>query len=252
MDIKLWNNNIEDITKGYKEKEESYKCILCGEEFKKGEIYDLDNKLYDAYGAVCNHIDNVHGNVLNYFLSQDPSLIGISDIQKEIIKLMIQGKGDKEISKIIGIAQSTVRNHRFKLREKEKQAKLFIAFMKSLENNISKSISESDKGIIEEVHQNAKMVDNRFNIKDTEREKTIKAYIDETGAIKQFPSKEKKKIIILGEIMKNFIKDKKYNEKEVNMILARMYDDYATLRRALIEYGFLYRTDDCSVYIVRE
>ena len=87
---------------------------------------------------------------------------------------------------------------------------------------------------------------------DKDREKTIKAYIDENGAIKQFPSKEKKKIIILGEIMKSFDKNYEYSEKEVNRILQRMYDDYVTLRRALVEYGFLDRADDCSVYRVKE
>jgi len=37
------------------------------------------------------------------------------------------------------------------------------------------------------------------------------------------------------------------------MILKRIYEkDYVYLRRALIEYGFMERPADCSVYRVRE
>lgn len=97
-----------------------------------------------------------------------------------------------------------------------------------------------------------KSVTDRYNITDKEREKTIKTYIDENGAIKQFPAREKKKIIILGEIRKNFIRNKEYSENEVNIILKRIYEDYTTIRRALIEYGFLDRSVDCSIYRVKE
>lgn len=76
--------------------------------------------------------------------------------------------------------------------------------------------------------------------------------MDDTGALKNYPAKEKKKIIILAEISKNFSKGKNYSEKEVNVILKRIYEDYVTLRRALIEYGFIQRSNDCSSYWVKE
>lgn len=63
---------------------------------------------------------------------------------------MSDGASDKEISKDVGIADSTVRNHRFKLREKEKQAKFFLALIESLEQKINSRIEESDRGVIEE------------------------------------------------------------------------------------------------------
>lgn len=43
-----------------------------------------------------------------------------------------------------------------------------------------------------------------------------------------------------------------YSEREVNRILKRIYEDYANLRRALIEYGFIDRTNDGSSYWVKE
>ena len=76
--------------------------------------------------------------------------------------------------------------------------------------------------------------------------------MDEQGAVRQFPAREKKKIIILREIMKNFKADTEYSEKEVNRILMRIYEeDYPSIRRALIEYGFMERSRDCKVYRVR-
>ena len=62
-----------------------------------------------------------------------------------------------------------------------------------------------------------------------------------------------KKIIVMKEVIKNFKKDAVYTETEVNRILKRIYEeDYPSLRRALIEYGFMERTADGSVYRVRE
>ncbi|WP_053985069.1 DUF2087 domain-containing protein [Niameybacter massiliensis] len=249
---RMWDEDIETIVKGYRETNEHFVCVLCGCTFEKGRIYKVEGELYDAFGAVKKHMQQKHGETIDYLLSRNPELMGISEIQQRILTLMSQGKDDKMIAKEVGIAHSTVRNHRYKLREKEKQAKLFVALMQSLEEKTSRCMSQSDNGVIEHLHDTATMMDDRYNITDTEREKTIKAYMDTNGAIKQFPAKEKKKIIILREVMKNFTKDREYPEKEINRTLGRLYEDYATIRRALIEYGFLDRSDDCQTYRVKE
>ncbi len=247
----IWNSSIEEIVSGYKEERGFYTCTLCGRKFKKGSIFTINENLYDAFGAVNEHRTTEHGFTVDYILEQSPSFSGISEVQQQVLKLMSEGKDDKVISQSVGIAPSTVRNHRFKLREKEKQAKVFLSLMNSLEEKTNRSIDQSDIGIIEELHAAATMIDDRYNITDVEREKTIRAYMDETGAIKQFPAKEKKKIIVLREIANNFRPEQEYSEAEVNRILERIYDDFSTIRRALIEYGFLDRSADCSVYRVR-
>lgn len=249
----IWNHSVEDITKGFCEEKDHFICLLCGESFIRGRIYKIDDELYDAIGGVNQHIRNEHGTVADYLLKQETSLTGISEIQRQLLKLIAQGKSDKQISEEVGIAQSTVRNHRFKLREKEKQSKLFLAMMQSIEEQTRSNIGKSDKGQIQETHMAATMVDDRYGITKVEKEKTLKTYMDENGALKQFPVKEKKKIIIMREIMKSFKRDNDYSEGEVNKILQRIYEqDYATLRRALIEYGFMERTNDCRVYRVKE
>lgn len=249
----IWDYDIEEIQKGYKEEGDGYRCIICNKTYEKGRIYNFSDDLYDAKGAVIHHIRDEHKNMVTYLLEKEPNLVGISEIQQNLLKQILEGKSDKEIAKNLGIAHSTVRNHRFKLREKEKQSKLFLALMKSLEKETSKSINKTDKGFIEEHHQTATMLDDRYTITEKEREKTILTYMDNNGALKQFPAKEKKKLILLGEIIKSFKKDTKYTEIEVNRVLKRIYeDDYPTIRRALIEYGFMERSLDCKVYRVKE
>ncbi|MDO5292293.1 MAG: DUF2087 domain-containing protein [bacterium] len=249
----IWNYELDEITKGFHEEKDAYRCVICQKTFEKGRIYKHDEVLYDAVGAVKQHGKSVHGTIASYLLSQELSVTGLTEIQRRLLELLLEGKSDKEVGKELGIAQSTVRNHRFKLREKEKQAKLFLALMASLEEETKKSIVKSDTGTLEEVHNFATMVDDRYTITDQERAKTIATYMNENGALKQFPAKEKKKIILLGEIVKNFKPNTKYSEAEVDKVLKRIFEeDYPTIRRALIEYGFMDRSVDCMVYQVKE
>lgn len=248
----FWDATTEEIKKGYIELEECYKCIICEEEFIKGRIYEIDSMLYDSKKAVELHILEKHSSTLEYLLAMNPSFTGLTEIQRELLVLIASGLTDKEIAIKLGVAQSTIRNHRFKLREKEKQARLFLAMMELISTNTEKKVNILDKDILCDAHKTATTLDDRYNITDKERESTIKNYMDESGAIKTFPAKEKKKIIILSEVVKNFSKGKKYSEKEINRVLQRIFEDYATIRRAMVEYGFIERSNDCSSYWVKE
>lgn len=249
----IWNYCLEDIIRGYERNADGCTCTMCGKQLEQGRIYETEDGLFDAEGAMVHHKIKVHGSTAEYLLSQSPSLTGISEVQRSLLRLLLAGKTDRDISKELGIAGSTVRNHRFKLREKEKQAKLYLALMTSLEEETKNTIANTDTGMIEEHHASAAMVDERYNIKEQERQKTLAVYLDEHGALKQFPAKEKKKIMILAEIIKNFKRNTEYTENEVNRILKRIYEeDYPSIRRALIEYGFMDRSADCKVYRVKE
>ncbi|MEN8077129.1 DUF2087 domain-containing protein [Clostridioides difficile] len=248
----LWDSNIEDIKKGYLEKDECYKCLICNEMFIKGRIYEINSYLYDAKKAAEMHIESSHNSMLEYLLNINTVYTGITEVQRELIVLIAQGLTDKEIAIKLGVATSTVRNHRYKLREKEKQAKLFLSMMELLATNTKKSICKMDDEEICDAHNSATTLDDRYNITDKEKIQTIKSYMTNVGALKNFPAKEKKKIIILEEIMKNFSKGKIYSEKDINKTLKRIYEDNATIRRYLIEYGFLDRSKDCSRYWVKE
>ncbi|MBU3136814.1 DUF2087 domain-containing protein [Clostridium gasigenes] len=248
----FWDATIEEVKRGFIEEGESYKCIICEEEFTKGRIYEIDSMLYDAKKATELHIEKRHGSSLEYLLGMNSTFTGISEVQRELLVLIASGLTDKEIALKIGVAHSTIRNHRFKLREKEKQARLFLAMMEIISSGTKKKIKILEKDALCDAHKTATILDDRYNITDKEKESIIKNYMDENGAVKTYPAKEKKKIIVLAEIVKNFSKGRKYSEKEINSMLKRIYEDYATIRRALIEYGFIERTNDCSSYWVKE
>lgn len=248
----FWEASIEEVKKGFIEEAEQYKCIICEESFTKGQIYPIDDKFFDAKKAVELHIEKQHGSTLAYLLGMNNGFTGVSGAQLELLKLMAAGLSDKEIAAKLEVAPSTIRNHRYKLREKEKQARLFLAMMELIASNTKKDVSILEQGILCDAHKTATTLDDRYNITDKERETTIKNYMNANGTIKTYPAKEKRKIIILSEIVKNFAKGKQYSEKEINRILERIYEDYATIRRALIEYGFIERSSDCTTYWVRE
>lgn len=247
----FWNASLEEIMQGYiyDESSEQYVCLICGKGFIKGVIYPKGDMLLEAHRAVKVHISDEHNSMFEYLLNMDKKLTGLTDLQKNLLDLFYNGYSDSEIvSKIDGGSTSTIRNHRFALRQREKQAKIFLSLMGLLEKN-----KTGKKQEFISIPRKAAMVDERFAITEEENEKTIKAYFKEGpgGSLSDFPTKEKRKITILNHLTKRFDTGRKYTEKEVNEILKAAYPDYVTLRRYMIEYGFLDRLKDCSYYWVK-
>lgn len=89
-----------------------------------------------------------------------------------------------------------------------------------------------------------------FQITDKDREQTLATTLEslEPLKLKILPRKEKRKYILLIEIAKQFTAGQSYTEKEVNQILKGIYPDFATIRRYLVDYKFLERTDNGSLY----
>ncbi len=71
-------------------------------------------------------------------------------------------------------------------------------------------------------------------------EKVINSFF-KCGRLTKLPSQIKKREIVLGYIAEKFEPDRTYTEKEVNAIIAEMYDDYCTVRREMVEIGFMER-----------
>ena len=70
--------------------------------------------------------------------------------------------------------------------------------------------------------------------------KVLKDYVV-GGKIEQLPSKQKKLLAILRWLALAFEEGVMYTEREVNAILTRYHPDYASLRRDLVDFGFLRR-----------
>lgn len=83
-----------------------------------------------------------------------------------------------------------------------------------------------NKEVLCDQHKTATTLDEVDNTQQTRKNNVIKNYIDENGSLKNYPSKEKKKIIVLEEIAKNFSKGKMYSEKEVKQDIKRIFEDF--------------------------
>lgn len=244
INLEILNISIQQLVSGYQKRENEFSCLFCQTTYQCDEVYPIDNRFLTAEGMIKRHIEITHTSPFHAIISLDKKITGLSDVQVEMMKYFYEGVSDQDIVNESNLTSvSTVRQHRFKLREKERQAKLFLALMQLMKNPENYSI-----------HKGAKQVDERYGIEENEREKVLKTYFKNglDGGIELIPSKEKKKLIILQHILKRFDMEKKYNEQQVNDILKTVHTDYVSLRRHLIEYGFMNRSDDGSSYWVKE
>lgn len=250
MDLQnlFWNSSIEELKQGYilDSKTNQYICLICGETFDKNEIFKINSKFYNAKKATEYHIVEKHNSSFDYLINLNKKYNGLSDQQREIMSNFKKGYSDSETAKNMNLSVSTIRNYRFKFREKEKQSKIFLAMMENLKND------EIAKNQMISPHRTATMLDERYEITKKEYQDTLKKYLDSNGAIISFPKKEKRKIILLTEISKIFKFNEIYSEIQINRILIRIYEDYVLIRRYLIEYGFLDRSPDGSKYWLKD
>ncbi|MGN7177401.1 DUF2087 domain-containing protein [Cytobacillus sp. SAFR-174] len=245
----FWDSSLEELKQGYIEEKEVYTCLLCGEKTEKGIVYPYKDRFYEAERYMRIHIETEHISVFDYLLSMDKKLTGLTDHQKSLLQLFYQGKSDKEIQKELEMGStSTIRHHRFALKEKERQAKTFLAIMELL-----KEKDEHAPAFLP-VHKTATMVDDRYNITEGEQEKILKKYFPEGSGmpLAKFPPREKQRLIVLREIAGRLKSDYTYGEKELNEALKAIYEDYALIRRYLIDYGFLERKPDGSEYWLKK
>lgn len=236
-----------EIASGYARdpSNQDFVCLVCGCRAEKGRIYRLGESYFEAERYISEHLSSVHGSVLDYLLGLDKRLTGITDQQGELIRRFARGDEDKEIAAELGIAASTVRNHRFALRERAKQARIFLAAMDNLERNASA------EGRFMTIRRSATMVDERYRVTEAERAEILaKYFVGEK--LREFPIKQKRKLVVLDKIAKAFEPGRRYTEKQVNEALLEFYGDYATIRRYLVEYGFMDREPDGSAYWMKE
>ncbi|WP_217557434.1 DUF2087 domain-containing protein [Paenibacillus sp. GbtcB18] len=245
----FWNASTDEIKRGYvfSDQEEAYVCLVCGKSFTKGIIYREDETFYEAEKFASRHIAAEHGSMFHYLLNLNKKLTGLTDLQKQLLGFFHDGLSDKDIvGELGGGSTSTIRNHRFTMREREKQARVYLALMGLLDQRPDTGKASSFIA----VPKSATVLDERFAITEEENEQFLKLYFPDgvDGPLNKFPKKEKRKIAILRQLAVRFEADRKYTEKEVNEVLKEAWHDYVTIRRYLVEYGFMKRHDDGSAY----
>lgn len=61
--------------------------------------------------------------------------------------------------------------------------------------------------------------------------------------LRSIPARRKPRVAVLLELLRRFRAGRAYAEAEVNDLLRPAHEDVATLRRELVDYGFLARAD---------
>ena len=222
---------------GFSESTKKFTCLCCGFHTEPGRIYPMDDNLYDAEGAMRTHIRQNHQSTLNILLELDKRWTGLTELQSRLIRLFVSGISDQEIAAEVDAGSvSTIRNHRFLLRERQKQAKVFLAIADLMEEQAAQpALSPKSRP---------------GNAANDETQIILSRYFPQgvSGPLATFPTREKRRLILLKEIANRFSPERRYSEQEVNAILGAVYADHVLLRRLLIDYGLLARRPDGGEY----
>lgn len=237
---------LEDVKRGYGyEEAQGYYCLVCDAVFAEGEVYPMAGRYFTGEKAAQQHMNSEHPDYLDSRIASDSKYNTLTGNQQKLLRMFARGLSDKEIAQAQGLSVSTIRHQRFSFREKAKQAKWYLALYESVFARKTQTGEE-----IMPVHEKANMVDERFVITEEERAHVLRtsfASLDPL-VLRNFSPREKKKIIILTRIAEVFESEKEYTEKEVNALLEPIYPDFATVRRYLVEYGYMQRTRNGSKY----
>jgi hypothetical protein len=74
-----------------------------------------------------------------------------------------------------------------------------------------------------------------------EQSRTLRNFVED-GRLKSVPVKASQRRLVLEYLAARFDPDVAYAEREVNELLGRFHDDYASLRRYLVDEGLLVRS----------
>ncbi len=146
--------------------------------------------------------------------------------------LMEKPKFVEEIAKELDITESTASFHLKKL-----QAVGFVVSKKEQYYQIYSINSNAlQKKLIDIVEEN------KTTSADTFKKQVISECFNSGDRLKSLPVQIKKREVVLSEIVKLFKPNKVYTDKQVNLIIADVYDDFILVKNEMINFGFLKRT----------
>jgi DNA-binding HxlR family transcriptional regulator len=146
----------------------------------------------------------------------------------------------EELAALLELKPSTVSHHLARLAE----AGLVSARTESYYNVYqleARALEAKTRSLFSREEMNATLADVDLDAYDR---KVLEDYSTRDGRLKTVPAQRKKLEAVLRHVVKSFKLDRRYNEKQVNEILYRYYDDTATLRRELIGYGLMRRENN--------
>jgi len=74
------------------------------------------------------------------------------------------------------------------------------------------------------------------------RDPSLRAFLGH-GRIETLPARQSRRRLLLDKVAQAFEPGVRYSERQVSLFLAAVHDDYAALRRYLVDEEFLSRAD---------
>ena len=93
-------------------------------------------------------------------------------------------------------------------------------------------VSGGDNGVMERLPLHEALAD---------RERVLRAFLDDEGRLLAMPSKHRKRLVVLDHVARVFEPGVRYRETEVNALVRAFHDDVAMLWRYLVDEDFLSR-----------
>ncbi|PFI25106.1 transcriptional regulator [Bacillus cereus] len=87
-----------------------------------------------------------------------------------------------------------------------------------------------------------------FSVKKTR--KRINNKEEKNDRLKTIPGQKKKKLVLLEHLVSKLNAENQYTEKEMNTFIKQYHEDFCTIRREFIVYGFMDRED--NMYYINE
>jgi hypothetical protein len=75
------------------------------------------------------------------------------------------------------------------------------------------------------------------------RDVVVRRFFTPEGRIREMPAKQSRRLALLDLVAQRFVPGVRYTEPEVNHELRALFDDYLTLRRALVDFDLMDRAD---------
>ena len=229
--------SIHELSTGLKLSDAGFTCIVCGDQYETGRIYEIGGSLLTAERAADEHTVSEHGGALNVLAQLRKESSGLTDVQRELVAQLSLRKSDRDIARDTHKSESTIRNQRFHLRRKINEAKVLCAIGELLDT------SRNDDSSFVSYHADIPSADDRIVTTHAEERDITSRYFESINPLKleRFPKKQKEKLVVLKRIASVFTVGQDYAESEVNDVITPIFDDYVTIRRYLIEYRFLDR-----------
>ncbi len=170
------------------------------------------------------HLAQAHGSALEALLALDKRHTGLTDIQKSLLRQWKAGASDTDIADARGVSVSTLRNQRFALREREREARLLLAVL-------------SLAGLSDRKRARQAIVGEG----DAER-------LFREGRLGVMPVRPKKQHAVMLRFAALFEPGATYTEAEVKQRIEPIWPDHAMVRRYLVDAGLIRRTADGRSY----